>query len=54
MGLLAVNAIGARDYDLVTGAVIVAAVLAVLGSIVADVLYAWADPRVRDGADRAR
>lgn len=47
MGLLTVEAIGTRDYPLLTAAVVVASALVIVGSIVADVLYAVADPRVR-------
>lgn len=47
MGLTMVNAVGSRDYPLVIGAVIVGSVLVVAGSLVADLLYAWADPRLR-------
>jgi peptide/nickel transport system permease protein len=47
MGFLAATAIAARDYDLVTGAVIVGGLMVTLGSLVADVLYAVADPRLR-------
>jgi peptide/nickel transport system permease protein len=39
--------VGSRDYPLVIGAVIVGSVLVVLGSLLADVLYGWADPRLR-------
>lgn len=49
MGLMAVNAIGARDYPLITASVAVGGVLVALGSLLADVLYAVADPRLRDG-----
>lgn len=49
MGTLTVDAIGARDYPLVTAAVIVGSALVTLGSLVADVLYSLADPRVRLG-----
>ena len=47
MGLLAAEAIAARDYPLITGAVAVGGVLVVAGSLIADTLYAAADPRVR-------
>lgn len=47
MGLLTVNAIAARDYDLVTASVIVGGTMVAVGSLVADVLYAVADPRLR-------
>jgi peptide/nickel transport system permease protein len=47
MGYLAANAIAARDYDLVSGTVIVGGIVVALGSLVADLLYAAADPRLR-------
>jgi peptide/nickel transport system permease protein len=49
MGTLTVNAIAARDYHLLTAVVIVTSTLVVLGNLVADLLYAWVDPRVRIG-----
>jgi len=47
MGYAVVNAIGARDYPLVVGGVIIGSILVTLGSLIADLLYAWADPRLR-------
>ena len=47
MGLTMVNAVGSRDYPLVIGAVITGSVLVVSGSLLADLLYGWADPRLR-------
>jgi peptide/nickel transport system permease protein len=47
MGRLAVNAILQRDYPVVTAAALVASVMVVLGNLLADVLYAGADPRIR-------
>jgi peptide/nickel transport system permease protein len=47
MGLAVVNAIGTRDYPLVVGGVILGSIMVTLGSILADLLYAWADPRIR-------
>lgn len=49
MGTLTVNAISTRDYPLLTAVVIVTSSLVVLGNLVADLLYAWVDPRVRVG-----
>lgn len=49
MGLTMVDAIGSRDYPLVIGAVVVGSVLVVAGSLIADLLYRWADPRLRGG-----
>lgn len=48
MGLLAANAIDARDYDLVTATVIVGSVLVIAGNLVADLLQMAIDPRVRE------
>ena len=47
MGYIAANAVAARDYDLVTGTVIVGGIMVALGSLLADLLYAAADPRLR-------
>jgi peptide/nickel transport system permease protein len=47
MGLAVVNAIGTRDYPLVIGGVIIGSIMVTFGSILADLLYAWADPRLR-------
>jgi ABC-type dipeptide/oligopeptide/nickel transport system permease component len=49
LGRLIVDAIRARDYPTVQGAVLVMAVVFVLVNLVADLLYAWLDPRVRYG-----
>lgn len=48
MGYEVVNAIGTRDYPLVVGGVILGSIMVTLGSLLADLLYAWADPRLRD------
>lgn len=48
MGLVAVMALSTRDYPLVVGCAIVGAAMVSLGSAVADILYAVADPRLRD------
>jgi peptide/nickel transport system permease protein len=47
MGLLFWDAAGARDYPILQGIVLVIGVLTVLGNLLADVLYGWADPRIR-------
>lgn len=49
MGYALVNAIESRDYPLVVGSVIIGSVMVMLGSFLADMLYAWADPRLRAG-----
>jgi peptide/nickel transport system permease protein len=47
MGYAVVNAIGTRDYPLVVGGVIIGSIMVTLGSLIADLLYALADPRLR-------
>ena len=47
MGRLVVGAIAARDHALVIAVVIMGSVLVTLGSLMADLLYAAADPRLR-------
>jgi len=47
MGWLAANAIVARDYDLVTATVIVGSLMVIIGNLLADLLQAAVDPRVR-------
>ena len=53
MGLVAVNAVGARDYPLVTGAVVVGSVAVTLGALLSELLHAVVDPRLRAGGSRA-
>ncbi len=48
MGRLIVNAIGSRDYPLLTAAVLLGSMFVIVGSIGADVLYRALDPRLRD------
>jgi peptide/nickel transport system permease protein len=50
MGRLATDAVLARDHSLVTGVAIVASSMVVAGSLLADLLYAVADPRIRERA----
>jgi peptide/nickel transport system permease protein len=47
MGYAVVTAIETRDYQLVMGGVIIASIMVTLGSLLADLLYALADPRLR-------
>jgi peptide/nickel transport system permease protein len=47
MGMLATNAAGERDYPLLVACTMAASALVVAGSLIADLLYAAADPRVR-------
>ncbi|MGI8508894.1 MAG: ABC transporter permease [Gemmatimonadaceae bacterium] len=47
MGWVILNAVATRDYPLVTAGVIVSAATVTVGSLLADLLYTVADPRVR-------
>lgn len=47
MGSLVVAAIAQRDYALVVGSVLLGGFMVVLGNLLADLAYGWADPRVR-------
>ena len=47
MGYAVMSAIGTRDYPLVVGGLIVGSIMVTLGSLLSDLLYAWADPRLR-------
>jgi len=52
VGRVLVEAVGARDYPVVMAATTVSAVLVVAGNMLAEVLAAWLDPRVRTSSPR--
>jgi peptide/nickel transport system permease protein len=54
MGRELVGAVAARDYPVVLAATAVYGALVVVGNLLADALYAVADPRMREGRVRAR
>jgi peptide/nickel transport system permease protein len=47
LGRLAITSVLARDYPVVQGVVVIAAVIFVLANLIVDVLYAYLDPRIR-------
>lgn len=47
MGRLGYEAIMSRDYPLIMGISVITAFLTLLGNFIADVLYAYVDPRIR-------
>lgn len=49
MGSLIVNSIARRDFPVIQGAIMLVAVFYVLCNLLADILYMYADPRVRYG-----
>lgn len=46
-GHIHVDSLAARDYPVLMGFTLFLAVLTILGNLLADILYAWADPRIR-------
>src|SRR5881394_3828756 len=50
VGRILVEAVQARDYPVVMAATTVSAVLVVAGNLLADILAAWLDPRVRSAS----
>lgn len=52
MGLLFVNALSMRDYPVLMGILMLTAILVVIGNLLADLLVAWIDPRVKLVAGR--
>ncbi|UCH12045.1 MAG: ABC transporter permease [Candidatus Omnitrophota bacterium] len=49
MGRLAFEAVMARDYPVIMAVLVIGAILTLLGNLIADISYCWADPRIRVG-----
>lgn len=49
MGKLFYDAVLMRDFPVIMGILTIGAMLTMLGNLLADISYAWADPRVRRG-----
>ena len=49
MGKLFYGAVMARDFPVVMGILTIGSALTLIGNLIADIAYAWADPRVRRG-----
>jgi peptide/nickel transport system permease protein len=52
MGKLFFDSVSSRDFPVVMGILTIGSVLTLLGNLIADIAYAWADPRVRRGVVR--
>ena len=52
MGKLFYDAVMMRDFPVVMGILTIGSALTLLGNLIADISYAWADPRVRRGVAR--
>ena len=46
-GHIHIDSLAARDYPVLMGFTLFLAALTILGNLIADILYAWADPRIR-------
>ena len=47
MGQLGINSVNARDYPVLMGTALIGSILVLLSNLLADILYAVADPRIR-------
>jgi peptide/nickel transport system permease protein len=47
LGRLFFEAVMARDYPLIMAALVITSVLTLLGNLLADISYAYVDPRIR-------
>jgi peptide/nickel transport system permease protein len=52
MGKLFFDSVTSRDFPVVMGILTIGSALTLLGNLIADLAYAWADPRVRRGVAR--
>jgi len=52
MGKLFYDAVLMRDFPVIMGILTIGAALTLIGNLLADLAYAWADPRVRRGVGR--
>ncbi|MCQ2735724.1 MAG: ABC transporter permease [bacterium] len=53
MGRLGMEAVFHRDYTLLMGDILISSILVIFANIAADILCAYSDPRIRDGANEA-
>lgn len=49
MGQLFYQSVMMRDYPTIMGILVIGAALTLIGNLLADLLYSWADPRIRVG-----
>jgi peptide/nickel transport system permease protein len=47
MGQMAITAVTQRDYPVLMGVALVTSIAVLLSNLLADIAYAWADPRIR-------
>jgi ABC-type dipeptide/oligopeptide/nickel transport system permease component len=44
---MAITAVTQRDYPVLMGVALVTSIAVLISNLVADIAYAWADPRIR-------
>jgi peptide/nickel transport system permease protein len=52
MGMKTIDAFGNADYPVIFAILMIASAMTIAGNLVADLLFAWSDPRIRFGSDR--
>ncbi|MBQ9969719.1 MAG: ABC transporter permease [Oscillospiraceae bacterium] len=53
IGSFAMEAIGKRDYPVIMAYIMLSGFILVMGNFIADILYSFADPRIKRGVDAA-
>ena len=53
IGSFAMEAIGKQDYPIIMAYIMLSGFILVMGNFVADILYSFADPRIKRGVDAA-
>lgn len=53
IGMFVMSAIGQRDYPTIMAYIMLSGFILVMGNLLADILYAFADPRIKRGIDKA-
>ena len=53
LGTLCMSAINSRDYTMIMGITMLACVVLLIGNFLADILYGFADPRIKQGKEKS-
>ncbi len=52
LGTLCMNAVNSRDYTMIMGITMLACTVLLIGNFLADILYGFADPRIKQGKEK--
>lgn len=52
LGTLCMDAINSRDYTMIMGITMLSCIVLLIGNFLADILYGFADPRIRQGKEK--